>query len=323
MSGDLSKPGLGVEGFDEKIDHLFHLAAVYDMAADDEAMQRANVEGTRHVVEFANAHDVDRFHHVSSIAVAGAYKGTWQEEMFDEDQKLPHAYHRTKYESEKVARDEVKTKLLVFRPGIVLGHSETGEMDKIDGPYYFFKLLQRLRKALPQWFPLAGPEGGQTNMVPVDFVAKAMDHIAHLPDDELPGDTFHLTNPEPMTVGQALNTFAKAGHAPQFAMRVDSHLTNAIPKPVRAGLQAAAAGQADPPAGAEGLRHPRERDREPRLLLHVRLARHAARARGHRHRGAAARRPTPAGCGTTGSATWTPRSSASARWPTRSRARRS
>src|SRR5688572_11087817 len=237
VPGDLSKPGLGVEGFDERIDHLFHLAAVYDMAADDETMHKANVEGTRHVVEFANAHDVGRFHHVSSIAVAGAYKGTWQEEMFDEDQKLPHAYHSTKYESEKVARNEVKTKLIVFRPAIVLGHSETGEMDKIDGPYYFFKLLQRLRKALPQWFPLAGPEGGQTNMVPVDFVAKAMDHIAHLSDDELPGDTFHLTNPEPMTVGKALNTFAKAGHAPQFAMRVDSHLTNAIPKPVRAGFK--------------------------------------------------------------------------------------
>ena len=81
--------------------------------------------------------------------------------MFDEDQKLPHHYHRTKYESEKVVREEVKAQLLVFRPGIVVGHSETGEMDKIDGPYYFFKLLQRLRHALPEWFPLAGPEGGR------------------------------------------------------------------------------------------------------------------------------------------------------------------
>ena len=109
-------------------------------------------------------------------------------------------------------------------------------MDKIDGPYYFFKLLQRLR-ALPEWFPLAGPEGGQTNIVPVDFVAKAMDHIAHLPDDDLPGDTFHLVNPEPQTVGQTLNEFAKAAHA-QFVMRIDQNMTNAIPKPVRSGLKA-------------------------------------------------------------------------------------
>ena len=238
VSGDLSKQGLGVEGFDEKIDHLFHLAAVYDVEADEEASERANVEGTKHVIEFANAHDVGRFHHISSIAVAGDYEGVFQEDMFDEGQKLPHHYHRTKYEAERLVREGVQAKLIVYRPGIVVGHSETGEMDKIDGPYYFFKLLQRLRHALPEWFPLAGPEGGQTNIVPVDFVARAMDHIAHMPDDELPSDTFHLVNPEPMSVGGALNEFAKAAHAPQFVMRIDQNLTNVVPKQVRAGLKA-------------------------------------------------------------------------------------
>ena len=238
VTGDLSKPGLGVEGFDEKIDHLFHLAAVYDIEADEEASERANVEGTKHVIEFANGHEVGRFHHISSIAVAGNYKGVFQEDMFDEGQKLPHHYHRTKYESERLVREGVEAKTLIHRPGIVVGDSETGEMDKIDGPYYFFKLLQRLRTALPEWFPLAGPEGGQTNLVPVDFVARAMDHIAHLPDDELPGDTFHLVDPEPMTVGQTLNEFAKAAHAPQFAMRIDQNMTNVVPPQVRAGLAA-------------------------------------------------------------------------------------
>jgi NAD(P)-dependent dehydrogenase (short-subunit alcohol dehydrogenase family) len=238
VTGDLSKPSLGVEGFDEKVDHLFHLAAMYDVEADEEASERANVDGTKHVIEFANSHDVGRFHHTSSIAVAGNYKGVFQEDMFDEGQKLPHHYHRTKYESERLVREGVETKLIVFRPGIVVGHSETGEMDKIDGPYYFFKLLQKLRHALPEWFPLAGPEGGQTNLVPVDFVARAMDQIAHMAEDDLPSDTFHLVDPEPMSVGQTLNEFAKAAHAPQFAMRIDPHMTNAIPKQVRAGLKA-------------------------------------------------------------------------------------
>jgi NAD(P)-dependent dehydrogenase (short-subunit alcohol dehydrogenase family) len=238
VAGDLSKPALGVDGFDERIDHLFHLAAVYDIEADEAASERANIDGTRHVIEFANAHDVGRFHHVSSIAVAGDYRDVFQEDMFDEGQVLPHHYHRTKYESERLVREGVEAKTLVFRPGMVVGHSETGEMDKIDGPYYFFKLIQKLRHALPEWVPLAGPQGGQTNIVPVDFVARAMDHIAHLPDEELPGDTFHLVNPEPMSVGEALNEFAKAAHAPQFAMRIDQHMTNVIPKPVRAGLMA-------------------------------------------------------------------------------------
>jgi NAD(P)-dependent dehydrogenase (short-subunit alcohol dehydrogenase family) len=238
VNGDLSKAGLGVDGFDERIDHFFHLAAVYDMAADEQAMERANIEGTRHVIEFANSIEVGRFHHTSSIAVAGLYKGVFQEDMFDEGQRLPHAYHRTKYESERIVREEIRAKTLVYRPGIVVGHSETGEMDKIDGPYYFFKLLQKLRHALPEWAPLAGPQGGETNLVPVDFVAKAMDHIAHLADADLPGDTFHLVSPEPMRVGDTLNEFAKAAHAPQFAMRVDPHMTNAIPKQVRKGVMA-------------------------------------------------------------------------------------
>jgi NAD(P)-dependent dehydrogenase (short-subunit alcohol dehydrogenase family) len=238
VPGDLSKPALGVDDFDERIDHLFHLAAVYDVTADEDASERANIDGTRHVIEFANSHDVGRFHHVSSIAVAGEYRGVFQEDMFDEGQALPHHYHRTKYESERLVREVVEAKTIVFRPGIVVGNSETGEMDKIDGPYYFFKVLQKLRHALPEWVPLAGPQGGETNIVPVDFVARAMDHIAHLPEDDLPGDTFHLVNPEPMKVGEALNEFARAAHAPQLAMRIDQHMTNAIPTPIRAGLMA-------------------------------------------------------------------------------------
>src|SRR4051794_1809175 len=76
--GDLSKERLGIDDFSEPIDHLFHLAAIYDMTADEEQMTRANVEGTRHAVEFANAAGVGMFHHTSSIAVAGEFKGTFR-----------------------------------------------------------------------------------------------------------------------------------------------------------------------------------------------------------------------------------------------------
>ncbi|MFL5892626.1 MAG: SDR family oxidoreductase, partial [Solirubrobacterales bacterium] len=96
----------------------------------------------------------------------------------------------------------------------------------------------KLRHALPEWFPLAGPEGRNANVVPVDFIARAMDHIAHMDDDDLYGDTFHLVDPEPKSAGEALNTFAKAAHAPRFAMRVDKQITEIVPKPVRAGLMA-------------------------------------------------------------------------------------
>ncbi len=242
VPGDLSLPGLGVDDSalprDVAIDHFFHLAAVYDIEADEETAQRANVQGTRHAIELANAREVGRFHHVSSIAVAGEYRGVFQEDMLDEGQRLPHHYHRTKYESELMVRRDVKAKTLVYRPGIVVGHSQTGEIDKIDGPYYLFGLLKKMRGALPAWFPLVGPEGGKTTIVPVDFVARAIDHIGHLEDDDLPGGTYHLVDPEPMTVGAAINTFAKAAHAPQLAMRVDENLANAVPSAVRAGVMA-------------------------------------------------------------------------------------
>jgi NAD(P)-dependent dehydrogenase (short-subunit alcohol dehydrogenase family) len=237
--GDLSQEKLGCgDQIDElrgKIDHFFHLAAIYDMTADAESQRVANVEGTREAVRLAEDLDAKRFHMVSSIAAAGLYKGTFTEDMFEEAEKVEnHPYFQTKHESEAVVREESSLPWRVYRPGIVVGHSETGEIDKIDGPYYFFKLLQRARNALPQWFPGVGIEGRRINIVPVDFVAKAMDHIAHI--DGFDGQAFHLTDPNPLTAGQVINVFAKAAHAPEAAMRIDSRMLDFIPKQVRAGL---------------------------------------------------------------------------------------
>ena len=167
---------------------------------------------------------------MSSIAVAGVYKGHFTEDMFDEGQELTHPYHRTKFESEKLVRERVKGAWRVYRPSIVVGHSKTGEMDKIDGPYYFFKVIQKVRHALPEWFPLVSVEWGDTNLVPVDYVAAAVDHIAH--QDGHDGQAFHIVDPKAIKSGEALNTFARAGHAPQTVMRVDKKLTSMLPKGV-------------------------------------------------------------------------------------------
>ena len=227
--GDLAKARLGVDPQElPQIDHFFHLAAIYDMTADEEANRIANVEGTRHAVELANAINAGCLHHVSSIAAAGLYKGLFREDMFDEGQKLDHPYHRTKFESEKIARDQTDGPWRVYRPAVVVGDSQTGEMDKIDGPYYFFTAIKLARHYLPGWFPLVGPEFGYTNIVPVDYVAGALDHIAHQPG--LDRQTFHLANPKPQRSGDVLNAFARAAHAPQLTVRIDSKLLQALPK---------------------------------------------------------------------------------------------
>jgi NAD(P)-dependent dehydrogenase (short-subunit alcohol dehydrogenase family) len=221
VSGDLSQPHLGVATGDltGQVDHFFHLAAIYDLTADAERQRVANVEGTRHAVELAEAVGAAHFHLVSSIAAAGLYRGVFTEDMFDEAANIEtHPYFQTKHESEAVVRNECSVPWRVYRPSMVVGHSETGEMDKVDGPYYFFKALQRLRGVLPGWLPIVGIEGSPINIVPVDFVAKAMDHIAHI--DGLDRQAFHLTDPDPLTVGQLIKVLTKVAHAPVPAVNI-------------------------------------------------------------------------------------------------------
>ncbi|MDX1800601.1 MAG: SDR family oxidoreductase [Marinobacter sp.] len=238
--GDLSSPNLGLDAktlksLTGKVDHFFHLAAVYDMGADEDAQEVANIEGTRHAVEAATAMQAARFHHVSSIAAAGLFKGTFREDMFEEAEKLDHPYLKTKHESEKVVRESCTLPFRIYRPGMVIGHSKTGEMDKVDGPYYFFKMIQKIRHALPQWVPTIGIEGGRLNVVPVDFVVNAMDHIAHLDGED--GQCFHLVDTDPYKVGEILNIFAEAGHAPRMAMRIDSRMFGFIPPFIRQSVK--------------------------------------------------------------------------------------
>jgi NAD(P)-dependent dehydrogenase (short-subunit alcohol dehydrogenase family) len=237
--GDLSEPNLGVSKTElrklkGKVAHFFHLAAVYDLTATAEVQQRANVDGTRNTVSLAEALAVKHFHLVSSIASAGLFEGLFREDMFEEAENLENPYFRTKHDSEGIVRKECKVPWRIFRPGIVVGDSRTGEADKIDGPYYFFKLIQKMRKALPSWMPTIGIEGGRINVVPVDFVVSAMDHIAHLKNED--GKCFHLTDPHPMRVGDLLNSFARAAHAPQMTMRINAALFGFIPKHIRKAL---------------------------------------------------------------------------------------
>jgi short-subunit dehydrogenase len=129
-----------------------------------------------------------------------------------------------------------KLPVTILRPGIIVGDSRTGEIDKIDGPYYFFKALQRARRVLPSWLPTVGIEGGEINIVPVDYVASAIDHIAHK-KGKLDGRAFHLTDPNPRTAGEVINLFAKAADAPQMAFRAGTEITEPATGVVRGVLK--------------------------------------------------------------------------------------
>ncbi|WP_199432555.1 SDR family oxidoreductase [Qaidamihabitans albus] len=234
VPGDLGEEALGVdpptrEELRGRVDHVVHLAALYDLTADDEVSIRANVEGTRHVIELAADLGARCLHHVSSVAVAGDYAGIFTEEMFDAGQRLVTPYHRTKFEAERLVREQQEVPWRVYRPAVVVGHSETGEMDKIDGPYYLFNAISRLA-ALPN-VPVVGPDIGDTNVVPVDYVAKAM--LELVTRDGLDGRAFHLVNPEPQPVAAVYNAFARAAGAPTIDLELGEGISRRVVNLVR------------------------------------------------------------------------------------------
>ncbi|RZT18741.1 thioester reductase-like protein [Mycobacterium sp. BK558] len=199
LVGDLTAPDLGLTDDDVAtlgtVDHVVHCAAIYDITAPEERQREANVDGTRAVIALTRRLGAT-LHHVSSIAVAGSFRGEFTEDDVDVGQELPTPYHRTKFEAELLVRAAPGLRFRVYRPAVVVGDSRTGEMDKIDGPYYFFPILSALA-ALPRFTPMLLPDTGRTNIVPVDYVVDALSALMHL--DGRDGETFHLT--APTTIG--------------------------------------------------------------------------------------------------------------------------
>lgn len=220
VPGDLSAPLCGVdpEALGD-VDHFYHLGAVYDLTADQAQQAAANMEGTKQALALAEKLNVKCFHHTSSIVAAGFYPGEFKEDMFDEAVGLNNnPYFQTKHDSEGLVRDQTALPYRIYRPGIVVGNSESGWINKIDGPYYFFDLINKISEVVPRWVPLPVYKGNPMNIVPVDFIAKAMDHISH--EDGLDGKCFHLTNPEALTFGKVINLFLKAAKGPTMQLDV-------------------------------------------------------------------------------------------------------
>ena len=233
--GDIRKDGLGLKKRDltalAGVDHVVHLAALYDMTADAGDNEDINVGGTRRVVAVAEKLQAGRLHHVSSVAVAGEHRGSFDETMFDEGQELPSPYHATKFAAEQLVR-ACGVPWRVYRPVIVVGDSRTGQMDKVDGPYYFLPLMTSIGE-LPVVgrVPLVLPDLGDTNVVPVDYVVDAMDALIHA--EGLDGQAFHLAHPRPQPLLEVYNALARASGAPQVAIG----LTRRLLPPATGSLQ--------------------------------------------------------------------------------------
>jgi thioester reductase-like protein len=208
--GDITSPGLGIEAakareLHKSLAEAYHLAAVYDLAVKRDVGRRINVEGTKNVLEFVGeAKGFDRLHYVSTAYVSGTARGIFRETDLDVGQGFKNHYEETKFQAEvEVARSRVpKT---IYRPGVVVGDSKTGETGKFDGPYFVMRAMERLPS--PGVFVRLG-RGGTVNVVPVDFVVDALAALSSAESSR--GKTYHLTDPNPRSSAELAEILAAA-----------------------------------------------------------------------------------------------------------------
>lgn len=198
--GDITVENLAIEPtlnkmLRESVTHVFHLAAIYDLAVPETLANKVNVDGTNQVNRWVRTvQTLKRYVYFSTAYVAGDREGRIYETDLQSGQAFKNHYERTKYEAEVLVNELKKdVPVTIIRPGIVVGHSKTGETIKFDGPYFILNFIERL-KWLP-FFPYLGKGLAEGNFVPIDYITKATIYLAHV--DKGIDKTYHLADPNP------------------------------------------------------------------------------------------------------------------------------
>lgn len=207
VEGDITRP---VEARSDDVVEVWHLAAVYDLAVAREPAMRVNVDGTRHVLEFAaSCPRLKRLHHISTCYVSGRYDGVFTEGDLDRGQRFNNHYEETKFLAEVLVQERVRGGLpaTIYRPAVVVGDSATGATQKFDGPYFVMQWL--LRQPRVAVLPVVGrPWRYRFNVVPRDYVVRAIEHLSALPVPA--GTVYQLADPQPMTIDEIIRALASA-----------------------------------------------------------------------------------------------------------------
>ncbi len=241
LPGDITERNLGLSEEDyarlcERVHHVWHLAALYNLSVEESVAYRVNVVGTIHILDLCEAcPHLKQLNYVSTCYVSGQRTGLIREVELDEGQDFKNHYESTKFWAEvEVQRRMEKIPACIFRPGIIVGDSQTGHTDKYDGPYPIIRLMLKMPDVVP--LPNIGVGTNVVNLVPVDYVIEAAVTIAHQP--EATGQIYQLADPNPMQARDIVtlmrNTMGKAptvGKLPPFLVRGALRL-----KPLRQAL---------------------------------------------------------------------------------------
>ena len=293
VTGDITAQGLGVaptraRELKRSLRQAWHLAAVYDLAVARDVGRRINVEGTKNVLEFVSgAAHFERLQYVSTAYVSGTARGTFRETDLDVGQGFKNHYEETKFQAEvEVVRSKVPA--TVYRPGVVVGDSRTGETAKFDGPYFVLRVMEKLPS--PGVFVRIGLGFGTVNIVPVDFVVESMAALGTSPGSL--GRTYHLCDPQAHSPGEIADMFAEAIGKRFVHVPVPMSVAKAFfaPKPVERffGMPQQALDYFDDPVrhdatqatrdlGELGIECPRLADYIPKLVAFYRAHRDSVR----------------------------------------------
>lgn len=214
IEGDITEPDLGLAteayaDLQETTVEVYHLAAIYDLTMAREAGKSVNIEGTRHLLDFAaGCSDFERFHHVSSVVVAGTYDGRFTEDMLLEGQQHLNYYETSKFQSEILVQERMDDlPITIYRPGVAVGDSETGETQKYDGMYAFADILAD--QGDTAFVPVISGSGrAEFNIVPRDYIVEALGYLSGIEESE--GKVYHLADPDPPTTTELVETLGDA-----------------------------------------------------------------------------------------------------------------
>jgi nucleoside-diphosphate-sugar epimerase len=211
--GDVTQSDLGLDVVERAKIHdvgeVWHLAAVYDLAVPEAVAIKVNVDGTANVIELCQSlPKLERLQYVSTCYVSGDYAGEFPEDDLDLGQGFLNHYESTKFEAEVLVRRAMRSGLpaTIYRPGIVVGDSHTGETQKYDGPYMYATYMSRLPYVA--LIPGVGDfEVVRAGLVPRDYVIGAMDALSGM--EKSLGRTYALTDPNPPTTGEVVSILAE------------------------------------------------------------------------------------------------------------------
>lgn len=183
----------------ERIDSVFHAAAMLWHFGKMEQFLRVNVQGTENLLAFCSTGSPKKMNHISTLAVSGRRcdnpENLFSEKDFHENMKCPNVYVETKHEAEKRLRPAMLAgqDVRIFRPGFIMGDSKTGRFKKhitSDAQYLHLQGHIFMRTAPPLY------DDDFMDLTPIDYAAAAIVYIALEPDT--PAGVYHVCNPEPI-----------------------------------------------------------------------------------------------------------------------------